>query len=350
MTMIVAASGGGNWTTGATWVGGVAPTAADDAVLDATSGNVTITSGSVARSLDCTGYTGTLTHNAVGFNLGDGTAGSGNAALTLSAGMTYTLINSSTSSILFISTSTTQQSITTAGKTLGNVTFNGSGGTWLLADDFICSALLVSAGTFNTGSRTITCATFSITGSTSVGTLGDSVINMTSTTASAVLFSRGNNGVLNAGAVVFNVVNATANSRTFSPSSLNLGSATLNYTVAGSSGTLVFTAAMTLGTLNVSDASGARTISFAIGVAYSIGTFNVNGSPAGLISVISGTSGSPATLTKTSRVVSSDYLSIKDITASGGASWYAGVNSVNVSGVTGWMFTEPSNTQFFQFA
>ena len=53
MATRTAAAGGGNWTAGATWVGGVAPTAADDAVLDATSGNVTIDSGAVCRSLDC---------------------------------------------------------------------------------------------------------------------------------------------------------------------------------------------------------------------------------------------------------------------------------------------------------
>lgn len=351
MSTIVAAAGGGNWTAGGTWVGGVAPSAADDAVLDATSGNVTVNSGAVARSVNCTGYTGTLTHTAgINLNIGDATVGAGNAALTLSATMTYTLGNALTSAIVFISTSTTQQSVTTAGKALGNVTFNGATGSWLLADALTCGAFLISAGTANTGSQTVTCTTFNVNGATAVGTLGASTINLTSTTAGANLFLRTGGGNFTAGAVTFNIAAATANSRNFFPSSAGLGQATLNYTVAGSSGTLVFGAALTLGTLNVSDASGARTVAFSTGTTYNIAAVNIQGSPAGLISIVSVTPGSPVTLSKTSRVVSADYLSIQDITVTGGASWYAGAHSVNVSGNTGWIFTPPSNTQFLQFA
>src|SRR3990167_2607226 len=131
MASITAAAGGGNWTTGTTWTGGVAPTAADDAFLDAGSGNVTIDSGAVCRSINCTGYTGTLTHNAITFNIGDSTAGASNVALLFVAGMTYTLGNATTSAISFISTSATVQTVDFASKTTGNVTFNASsGGSW----------------------------------------------------------------------------------------------------------------------------------------------------------------------------------------------------------------------------
>jgi hypothetical protein len=36
-----------------------------------------------------------------------------------------------------------------------------------------------------------------------------------------------------------------------------------------------------------------------------------------------------------------DYVSLKDSTATGGASFYAGANSTDVSGNTGWTFTAP---------
>jgi len=47
------------------------------------------------------------------------------------------------------------------------------------------------------------------------------------------------------------------------------------------------------------------------------------------------------TISKTSGTVSLDYVSLRDSTASGGASFYAGDNSTNVSGNTGWIFTSP---------
>ncbi|HEX8347511.1 MAG TPA: hypothetical protein VF657_22675 [Actinoplanes sp.] len=158
MSTITAAPGGGNWSAGATWVGGVAPTAADDVVLDATANgatNVVIDAGAVARSLDCTGYPGILTHTAgVALTLGDATAGAGSVALKMVAGMTYTLGSATTSTVAFVSTSATQQSITTGGKTLGNWTINAPGGSYILGDANTVgttSTVTVTAGTFNTG-------------------------------------------------------------------------------------------------------------------------------------------------------------------------------------------------------
>jgi hypothetical protein len=39
--------------------------------------------------------------------------------------------------------------------------------------------------------------------------------------------------------------------------------------------------------------------------------------------------------------VSVDYLSIQDSNATGGAAWYAGTTSTNVSNNLGWIFTAP---------
>lgn len=132
MATITAAAGGGNWSATGTWVGGVVPTAADDVVLNGTSGNVTIDAASVCRSLNCTGYTGTLTHNAFTLTIGDATAGAGNIALKLVAGMTYTLASVTTSALAFASTSATLQTVDFGGKAHGNLTFSGATGNWAI--------------------------------------------------------------------------------------------------------------------------------------------------------------------------------------------------------------------------
>lgn len=132
MATITAAAGGGNWSATGTWVGSVVPTAADDVVLNGISGSVTIDAASVCRSLNCTGYTGTLTHNAFNLAIGDATTGGGGIALKLVAGMTYTLANVTTSAIVFASTSATQQTVDFGGKTHGNITFSGATGNWAI--------------------------------------------------------------------------------------------------------------------------------------------------------------------------------------------------------------------------
>ena len=55
---------GGNYNAGATWVGGIVPTSADDIAATATSGQVTITTASAARNIDLTNYNNTITFNA----------------------------------------------------------------------------------------------------------------------------------------------------------------------------------------------------------------------------------------------------------------------------------------------
>jgi hypothetical protein len=166
MASITAKATGGNWTVGSTWVGDVAPLASDDVIIDGTSGNITIDSGAVARSVDFNGYSGLCIHNAnVTLNIGDGTAGAGNRALRMSPTMTYLKMHPQTSAIAFISTSATQQTIdwcsTTGNHTFGHTTYNASSnGSWLWNDDFISSfaglnaTLTLTKGTLNTNGKT----------------------------------------------------------------------------------------------------------------------------------------------------------------------------------------------------
>src|SRR5258708_340736 len=127
MGTIVAASGvAGNWSVGSTWVGGVAPTAADDAQITSATTSITIDATAVCRSADFSGFTGTLTQGATGvLTIGDGTAGLSNIALKMPSGFTYAPNSSST--ITFISTSATQQTISVdSGYSLGNITVNSA--------------------------------------------------------------------------------------------------------------------------------------------------------------------------------------------------------------------------------
>lgn len=144
MATIVANTGAqGNWTDGASWVGGSAPTAADDAQITVLTTTITINSGAVCRSADFTGFTGVCTHNAgVAFTIGDATAGLGNIALTLVSGMTYTLNNATTSSLAFVSTSSTQQTIAFGTKTIGAINIAGTGANYAFTSN------MVSGGNF----------------------------------------------------------------------------------------------------------------------------------------------------------------------------------------------------------
>ena len=58
----------------------------------------------------------------------------------------------------------------------------------------------------------------------------------------------------------------------------------------------------------------------------------------GRVSLVSSIGGTAATLSKSGALVSCDYLSIQDSTATG-TFWYAGAHSVNVSNNTGWIFS-----------
>ena len=91
---------------------------------------------------------------------------------------------------------------------------------------------------------------------------------------------------------------------------------------------------------------------FTLEIGENVTNFNITGTAGNVVTINSQTAGFPFTMSKTSGTVSSDYLSIRDSIVTGGASWYAGANSTNVSGNTGWIFTAPpviANSNFLQF-
>lgn len=357
-----ARAGGGNWSSDSTWSttsGGaadtVAPTAADDVVLDANSGNVTIDADAACRSIDCNGYTGTLTHNSgVTLSIGDATAGDGNRALRFVSGMTYTLGSGTTSAISFISTSATVQDIDFAGKTTGNITFNAtSGGSWRLTGTLGTSSvnasqvMTLTKGTLDTNGQTVNIGSFSSSNSNTRSlTLGASTINLYATSGSPWNTGTISNLTLSAASSTIKIASTSSSSRTlelgYFAGSLTYG--TIDYTLSGSTGLLQINkdgTVPTITTLNFSDASNARTLQTNdLGNAIPVVNFNVNGT-SGKLMTIKTNINSGHSWTKSSGTVSIDYVNIQYSTATGGAAWYAGANSTDGGNNSGWIFSAP---------
>lgn len=177
---------GTKWATTSGGAGGAAiPTSADDVFFDANSGAVTCTiaSGNTgAKSIDCTGFTGTLAGSA---------AITISGSVTLVAGMTVTY----SGTITFNATGT----LTTAGKTIGPITISGSGITTTLGDALTSSgAVTVAQGTFTTNNYNVTATQLSSSNSnTRTINLGSSTVTLSA--ASAVSFSTNTNLTFNAG-------------------------------------------------------------------------------------------------------------------------------------------------------
>lgn len=329
MATIVAAAGGGNWTSGATWVGGVAPTAADDAQLTLSSGNVTIDAGAVCRSLDCNTYTGTLTHAAAtSLTIGDATAGANNIALRLSSGMVYSLGDAATSTVSFVSTSSTQQAITTSTKILGTWTINGVGSSYLLADSNAIGPTATAtllAGTFNTGNQTCSWGSFVFGGNIArTLTLGSSAITISGTATNGFWCSGTTNLTISANTAT--VTLTSAGGGLVNLAGANMNGTSVVYTTANSqilNGAILKNITFT----GTAAKTGALLLSGNITVT---GTLTVNGNSAtNRIIIWSNIAGTARTIT--AAIVSVTNVDFMDITGAGSGSW----NLSNVPGGVG---------------
>ena len=146
---------GTKWSTTSGGAGGAAePTAADDVFFDANSGAVTVTvdtTPAVCNNLTFIGFTGTFTQAAGSLTI------SGN--LTAAAGMTWNFLTNKT-----FNATATGKLITSAGKDLGNLTFNGVGGSWILQDNLPLSTartITLTNGTLDLNSKTVSAGEFS---------------------------------------------------------------------------------------------------------------------------------------------------------------------------------------------
>lgn len=229
---------GTKWALTSGGAGGQAvPTASDDVFFDAASGAVTctISSGNTgAKSINCTGFTGTL---AGGIDIT--VAGS----VTLVTGMTF----SYTGGLTLSGTGT----LTSAGKTFtgGGITINGVGITVTLGDAASTAFnLVVTNGTFTTNNYNVTAAALSSSNSnTRTINLGSSTVTLSGGGTNPIAFTTNTGLTFNAGTSQINLsgsspigISTGTLATTFYNVAVTNASAT-NFTLgAATSGTLTF--------------------------------------------------------------------------------------------------------------
>lgn len=304
------------------------PTASDRVFFTAASGAVTVTtSGSaVGRSINFTGFTGTFagTNN---ISIGDGTAGTN----VFSSGMTLTWNGN-----FRIASTTTGNTLTTNGKTMpGAIVINGVGGDLILQDNLtVTNGITLTNGTFNTNAKTVTTSIMSLNNTnTRVLTITNSTINCNQWA------STGSGMTVNASGSTI-IMNSTSSVPDFNGGGYTYNNVQL-FAKTGIQPTVI-DSNFTCSLLTLS-ATGGVAVVFSIvnGVTITFSTLSANGTLGNLLSIISNLAGTAVNFSCPSGTISCDYLVLKDNHAAGGASFYAGANSTNVSGNTGWTFTAP---------
>lgn len=341
------------------------------------------TSNHSARSINFTGFSGTW--------LGGTFPRTVYGSLTLSSAVGFSMAGSS--GTLSLAATSGTQIITTNGKTIDEpMNMNGVGGTVQLADALTMGtrALTLTNGTFDGNNKTIS-------GATSFTMVTGSVIAKNISTAIAFThtsgtLTQGSNNSTGAYTLTAGTLDLGGSTYTLTVPSFTTAAGTKNLTFNG--GTLAVTSSTTtsfnnavptgfsttpgtgIGKISMTgatgktfvgggstysctlsnDGAGALTITgsntfttitngvqptsflFTATTTTTVTNWTVRGTSGNLVTIGSVTAASH-TLSKTSGIVNSDYLSISRSTATGGATWYAGANSTNGGNNSGWIFS-----------
>lgn len=288
---------GTKWATTSGGAGGASVPTTADAVFftNLSTGTCTIATGNTgALSINCTGFTGTITGTAAITVAG---------SFTLVAGMTYT----HTGIVTFTGTGT----LTTAGKTFSGVTVNGSGITLTLGDALTTSAIRlvnIEQGTFTTANFSLTTSTL-FSNYTNVRTIN---LGSSTVTTNAINFSTSTNLTFNSGTSHIYLSDSSADL---------LGGGVTFYNVSftsNSAGVRSITGANTFNNLTL-NAAGSGMSQLALSANQTVsGTLTCAGSTAiARAFVRSGTIGTARTIT--AATVSASDCDFRDITIAGAA-------------------------------
>lgn len=307
-----------------------------DFSFSGSSGTVTISASiTLTGNLNCAGFTGTLAGTS-SFNIAGG--------ITLGSGMT----RSYTGSITFSAASGTHL-FTSNGISLDSTfIFSGSaatnsGGTWKFADNLTngpTRALTLTRGTIDGNNKNYAGGSFLTTGTTTRSLImGSGTWTFQSTSGTLWNISNASGFTLNSGTSTIKLAPGTGSTRTFAGNDQTYYNLWYAPTVASA---LAISGSNTFNNIRYDALSGTAEVAFQVDETTTVNTFSV-----------SGTSGNPVTiqttgdlgthyLVKTGKgIISCDYLSIENSSASPADTWYAGANSTNVSGNSGWVFSVP---------
>ena len=355
---------GGNWNDGNHWslssggpASGCAPTPVDNVFFDANSftalGQIVTINPTIVqcRNMSWVGVT-----NNPNLTLPSTNALRIYGSLALVPGMSTNIQGG----VFFVAT-TTGQTITSAGKNFGPVTFDGIGGGWSLQDALnvtngFSPEILLSKGTLNTNNQTVAARIFSaLDGGGNALNLGSSVINVNGSWSTSGLAA----GSLNAGTSTINVTPffSTANFQVGQNQTYH----NLNFPSTSASNQLILSNNNVTFTGTVSFAGNGSTSGFGSSIIFNNltlvagttmtfrnifthvinGSFNATGTCGAIIDIKSSAAGNGATIQKASGSVALSYVALKDITATGGASFTAN-NSIDLGNNTGWIITSPA--------
>ena len=302
---------GTKWATTSGGAGGQSvPTSADDVFFDNLStGTVTISTGNTgAKSINCTGFTGTLAGTS-----GISVAGS----VTLSAGMTYTY----TGGITITGTGT----LTTAGKTLSNVTVNGVGITVALGDALTSTGLLnLTQGTFDAAGYNVTSRVNSSNANIRTIYMGSGLWTLPGTgtlwniaVTTNMTFDKGTADIL--------LSDTTTASRSISPGDFSYN----KLTIGGTTGT---SATAIGGAATFTEIASTKTVAHTIRIGANGGTYgvwSVKGTAGNVVTLNSVGTGIRRTFNLTNVTSGIDYLAVQDIECLQADRFYVGANSTN---------------------
>jgi hypothetical protein len=299
--------------------------------FDANSGSGTVTLDNTngeleAGSLNCTGFTGTIVPRLFYYtpvNLyGNLTLGSGGTYGI--SGQTVNLDFYGSGTMVSNGTSTPYLSIITSGLYI----------TLTLGDTFELSSLnIYNFAVFNTNNYNLTLNSFY----TDTGTL-----NLGSSSITLSYFFAYNTATVNAGTSTINMAIDFQDPYDWEFSGGGHTYYNLNFLTDADTGTGYGGVYDNNTFHSITNSVQPIDVAFVPNTTQTItGTFGVSGTAGNLATLRSTLPGTQFTLSKSSGTVSTDYLSLQDSAATGGAEWYAGTHSTNVSNNTGWIFTAP---------
>ncbi|MCX6270457.1 MAG: hypothetical protein NTU44_04415 [Bacteroidetes bacterium] len=242
--------------------------------------------------------------------------------------------------------------IYSAGKIFNNISFNGQNGEYSLLDDIMGAWTIdVNGGVLNTNSKSI--ISERIAGNYGILNLGNSTI----TCGFLFLYT---DISFNCGTSLINICHSAALNEDFSADNkyfnrirfTNLNQSIVQ-TMIGSNNT--FNSVEFLGNGSISGPNHYDTLTFSPGKTYTLKSstlqtinnqLNVRGNNCFPIVIKSSQLGSLATFTKSTGNVTGDFLELKDIQATGGATFYAGLHSTNMGNNPGWNWGDAPGYSF----